>query len=438
MKRFYGREKELSTLKRIEKQSESSATFTVLMGRRRVGKTELTKRIMDNSEHSCYLFTSKVAEPLLALSWQEDIFNNLGLRIPGKIDNLKDLFKELFIYSEENHFTLVIDEYQEIEKINKAFFSEFQNLWDTYKNKSKMNLIVCGSVYSLMVKIFENAKEPLFSRCNLKMTLKPLPPSVIKEILSDYYPKYTNEDLLCLYMLTGGVPRYISLLMDGGVYTKDEMIEFAVSPSSPFLTDAKDILISEIGNDYSIYFSILMLIADGYTTQSEIDSVVGKNTGSYIEKLESVFKFIKKNKPLFAPENSRKTHYEIDDQYIKFYFRFIYSNLVLIELEQYDRLKEIVMRDYETYTGKTLERYFFESMKEKGGFTLLGPYWDRKGENEIDLLSLDSFDKTCHIYEIKRNKEKYNEEKLAKKAEKFSENIPGYKIDLIGLSISDM
>ena len=216
MKRFYGREKELSTLKRIEKQSESSATFTVLMGRRRVGKTELTKKIMDNSEHSCYLFTSKVAEPLLALSWQEDIFNNLGLRIPGKIDNLKDLFKELFIYSEENHFTLVIDEFQEIEKINKTFFSEFQNLWDTYKNKSKMNLIVCGSVYSLMVKIFENAKEPLFSRCNLKMTLKPLPPSVIKEILSDYYPKYTNEDLLCLYMLTGGGPRYISLLMDGG------------------------------------------------------------------------------------------------------------------------------------------------------------------------------------------------------------------------------
>ena len=44
MKRFYGREKELSTFKRIEKQSESSATFTVLMGRRRVGKTELTKK----------------------------------------------------------------------------------------------------------------------------------------------------------------------------------------------------------------------------------------------------------------------------------------------------------------------------------------------------------------------------------------------------------
>ena len=96
------------------------------------------------------------------------------------------------------------------------------------------------------------------------------------------------------------------------------------------------------------------------------------------------------------------------------------------------------MRDYETYTGKTLERYFFESMKEKGGFTLLGQYWDRKGENEIDLLSLDSFDKTCRIYEIKRNKEKYNKEKLAKKACKFSENIPDYKIDLISLSISDM
>ena len=77
MKRFYGREKELSTLKRIEKQSESSATFTVLMGRRRVGKTELTKKIMYNIDHSFYLFTSNVADPFLPLSWQEDIFNNL-------------------------------------------------------------------------------------------------------------------------------------------------------------------------------------------------------------------------------------------------------------------------------------------------------------------------------------------------------------------------
>ena len=82
----------------------------------------------------------------------------------------------------------------------------------------------------MMVKIFEDSKEPLFGRSTAKLVLKPFPPSTIKEILEDYNPDYSNEDLLCLYMLTGGVPRYLSLLLDGGAYTKEEMIKAATEP----------------------------------------------------------------------------------------------------------------------------------------------------------------------------------------------------------------
>ena len=438
MKRFYGREKELDLLRRLDLQAKSSATFTILMGRRRIGKTELAKQLKTSCDKFCYLFISKTAEPLLASFWQEEILNSLGLRIPGKVVSFKDLFKELFIFSERNHFTLVVDEFQEIAKINNSFFTDLQNLWDNHRNTSKMNLIVSGSIYSLMVKIFEDSKEPLFGRCTAKMTLKPLPPSTIKEILRDYNPDYNKEDLLCLYALSGGVPRYITLLMDGGAYTKDEMIDYALSPYSAFLSDAKDILISEIGNDYAIYFSILRLIAEGYVTQTEIDSVIGKNVGSYIDKLERLFCVIKKKKPLFAPENSRKAHWEIMDPNMRFCFRFIYPNEQLLELGQYDRLKDLVMRDYDTFVGKTLEDYFFEVLKERGGFTMLGSWWDNKGENEIDIIALDSFDKSCKLYEVKRNKSKYSEKKLKEKADKFVKNIPDYKIKLIGLSIDDM
>ena len=438
MKKFYGREKELELLKRIDAQSRENATFAILLGRRRIGKTELAKQIMNYSDRYCYLFTSKTAEPILVSMWQQEVLESLGLRISGKVESLKDLFKEIFIFSETNHFTLVIDEFQDLMKVNDSFFSDLQNLWDSYKNRSKINLIVSGSIYSLMVKIFENSKEPLFGRCTAKIVLKPFSPTEIKEILSDYNPDYSNEDLLCLYMLTGGVPRYVSLLMDRGAFTKNKMIEYALDAYSPFLSDAKDILISEIGKEYTIYFSILRLIAEGYTTQSEIDSIIGKNTGSYIEKLGNLFCVLKKNKPLFASSESRKAHWEIIDPNMRFYFRFIYPNQNLIELEQFSRLKAIVERDYETFTGKTLEKYFFELLKEKGDFSDLGSWWDRKGENEIDIVVLDSFTKTCKLYEIKRNKKKYNEEKLLLKGEVFRKNIPGYSIEYIGLSMDDM
>ena len=123
---------------------------------------------------------------------------------------------------------------------------------------------------------------------------------------------------------------------------------------------------------------------------------------------------------------------------MKFYFRFIYPNQNLIELEQFGALRNIVNRDYDTFTGKTLETYFVELLKEKGGFSMLGSWWDSKGQNEIDIVSIDSSDKSCTLYEVKRNKSKYNPDKLAEKAEIFKKNIPGFKTELIGLSIENM
>lgn len=138
--------------------------------------------------------------------------------------------------------------------MNSSIFSDIQNLWDQYKDKAKINFIASGSIYSMMMKIFENRKEPLFGRLTSKITLQPFAVSVIKEILNDYNPKYTQEDLLCLYMLTGGVPKYIHLLMEAGAVTKNKMLSMATSPDSPFIGEGKDLLISEFGKEYGTYF----------------------------------------------------------------------------------------------------------------------------------------------------------------------------------------
>lgn len=97
----------------------------------------------------------------------------------------------------------------------------------------------------MMKKIFENNKEPLFGRLTSKIILKPFSVSTIKEILKDYNPKYTPEDLLAFYLITGGVAKYVALLMEAGAVTFNQMIRYTIRPDSPFLSEGRDLLISE-------------------------------------------------------------------------------------------------------------------------------------------------------------------------------------------------
>lgn len=437
MESFYDRKNELLNLSQIEKQSEKNACFTLITGRRRIGKTELLKHFI-NDKKSVYLFTSRSAEKTLCNQWQKNLSEHLGLKIFGNIENLADLFEQIMLYSKENHFTLVIDEFQDIEYVNKAFFSQMQNIWDNLKASSKINLIVCGSVYSLMTKIFKDDKEPLFGRATHTIHLKPFTPSVVKTILKDFNPKYKAEDLLCLYMLSGGVAKYIFLLMYAGATTKNKMLDCVCNMTSPFLSDGRDILISEIGKDYGTYFSILQAIASGHTSQSEIDSIIQKNTGAYLQNLQKIFGIIEQIRPMFAKSECRNARWQIVDEYMLFYFRFIISNQDLIELGNYELLRQIILRDYETFTGKTLERYFTAKIQEEESLTKIGGWWDRKSDNEIDIIAVNDLEKVCNIYEVKRQFNKIKLDKVESKAQVFMQNLKNYSYKVSGLSMEDM
>lgn len=435
--KFYGRKKELEILKLNEVQSRNTSCFTVMVGRRRIGKTSLLLESVEKQKY-LYLFVSRKNEQLLCAQFQKEAQEVLGLQIFGSIRAFQDIFEQLLIYATKEHYTLIIDEFQEFEYVNASIFSDIQRLWDKYKDHAKLNFIACGSIYSMMLKIFEDRKEPLFGRLTSKMVLQPFSVGVMKEILGDYNPKYTSEDLLCMYTITGGVAKYITLLMEAGAITETMMFDLITRPDSPFLVEGKDLLVSEFGKEYGTYFSILQLIASGKTTQTEMDSIVGKNTGAYLVNLEKEYSLISKNKPMFAKPESRKARWSISDNYLRFWFRFIYPSQSMLELGKHGLLREYIVQNYEQYSGLMLEKYFREKISESERITAIGSYWDNKGENEIDLIAINDLDKTGIVAEVKRNPKKINIELLKLKAKTIQKELAKYQIEVLGFSMKDM
>jgi len=365
----------------------------------------------------------------------------LGVPLFGEVREFSKIFQFLMQLSEERPFTLIIDEFQEFLRINPSIFCDMQHFWDIHKEKSKINLLVCGSVYSLMHKIFEDYKAPLFGRVTHFFRIKPFKISVLKEILADNYPDFSNEDLLALYTFTGGVAKYVQLLIDNKAFTLKKMLNFIAKEDSQFIIDGKNMLIEEFGKDYTIYFTILSAIARGENTRGQIENTVGCEIGGYLTRMEHDYGLISKNIPLFAKSETKNVRYAIDDNYLTFWFRFVYKYSHVIEIAQFEIFKQIIERDYTTFSGRILERYFREKLIEQGRFTKIGAFWDRTGQNEIDLITLNELDKTAFIAEIKRNEKHicYSvlKEKAANMLAKTGE-LKEYNIEYKGLSLNEM
>ena len=293
----------------------------------------------------------------------------------------------------------------------------------------------------MMTKIFKDKKEPLYNRQTRFMSVKPFTPKVLKEIMAEYNSSYTPEDLLALYSFTGGVAKYVQLLVDAGATTKTKMLNHMIKADSVFLSEGKSILIEEFGKDYGIYFSILSAIARGKTLRSEIEQVVGREIGGYLTKLENEYEIISKRQPIFERSTTKNVRYTMEDNFFTFWFRFIYKYNYMLEIENYDSLKTIIIRDYETFSGLMLERYFKRILIESRDYTRIGSWWDRKGENEIDIVAENELNDEAVFIEVKRKAENFDAGVLSDKVAVFTRatgEFKGYSVAMKGLSMEDM
>ena len=434
---FYDRTNELTELQRIQNLSFSDhSRLTVVTGRRRIGKTSLIMKSVEGLP-TVYLFVGRKAEATLCSEFIPVISQSLDTFVPAEIRTFRSLFQYLMELASNKAFNLVIDEFQEFYNIDESVYSDMQNIWDAYRRKSKMNLIVSGSIYSLMQKIFQSKKEPLFGRADNIIKLSAFDLSTLKDIMRDYRSGYTNDDLLALYSFTGGVPKYVELFCDNQMLSVDEMISFMVRENSPFTDEGKNLLIEELGKNYAI----LSAISGGINTQPGIEAALGdKSIGGQIKRLIEDYNIIVRQRPILAKEGSQTVRYEIQDNFLRFWFNYFDRYRSLIEIKNFVGLQSIIKKDYPTYSGIMLERYFKQQFAESFQYRAIGSWWELKGyQNEIDIVGLKLEKNQAVVAEVKRQKKNFKPELLVAKTEHLKQKLlPKYRIEMRCLSLEDM
>lgn len=434
--KFYDREIETETLRRIEATSHEYAQMTVITGRRRIGKTTLIRHAYKDID-MVYFFVARKSEALLCDELADSIRHTLGEDL-GDFNSMARLFAAVMQIAKRRHVTLVFDEFQNFKYVNESFFSDMQNIWDENKEEAHINLVVCGSLYSMMTKIFDDRKEPLYGRATSRMRLRAFPLSTLREIMRDNNPGYTPDDLLAMYMITGGVAKYVEQLHMQKAFTKTQIINTVLQFGSYFIDEGKELHSDEFGKDYGNYFSILSAIAGGFNERGEIKSYTGIEAGGYLDRLENAYDLIYRYRPYLASENSRNVRYGIKDNFMNFWFRFIYKYRSAVEIGNLTYVREKVKDDYSTFSGWILERYFRQMYRDTGLYNTVTNYWEKDGQNEIDLIAVNDAEREIVIGEVKRNPRRINLHGLEKKASAITSHRKGWKISYAALSLDDM
>jgi AAA+ ATPase superfamily predicted ATPase len=430
--RFYDRESELKALYKVHQQIQTCSRLTVITGRRRIGKTRLIQEFCSDI-NNLYFFVSRKNEEILCDEFMGYI-RDMGLPATyGKFTRLIDIFSLLFDLGTQRELTVVIDEFQELLQVNPAFFADFQNLWDRRKNSSHLHIIVSGSVYSMMHRIFLDYGQPLYGRADLLINLKAFPISTLAEILEEE-AAYSAENLLACYILSGAVPRYLEILRDNNALTKDRAIDLIFSPYSVFADEGKHLLIEEFGRDYGVYFSILELISGGKNSRVEMESIVESSLGGYLERLENDYKLISQYRPVTAKKGSRSVKYKLHDPFLAFWFAFFYRYRSAIESSNTEYLKQRFTENYPQFAGYWLERLFSDIYQQSGEYNIIGSYWESGFHNEIDIVAINDAKKLMTLAEVKMQSKNIRKDQLVKKSEKLRRHYPDYHIEYRYLS----
>ena len=409
MSRFIDREQELNFL--LSEYRRSGSSLVVIYGRRRIGKTELISKFI-NDKKSIYFLATEEDEVQNRNAFKNTVSDFLGNELlrEARIDNWEILFKSLVAEKPNEKIILAIDEFQYLGLANSAFPSIMQKMWDTYLKNSNIMVILCGSLISMMESQTLNYSSPLYGRRTGQIRLKQIP----FLHYHDFYPNKDYKSLIEYYSVTGGVPKYIELFYDSeDIFSA---INKNILSKQSFLYDEAHFLLQKEVSEVGTYFSIMKAIAAGNRKLSKISSSIEiKQTSlsKYLKTLASL-DLIEREVPVTEPnpQKSKKGLYRIKDNYILFWFKFIYPNMGFIESGNttivMNKLKENFIDKHVSFIYENVCIENLWNMNAEGNlkftFDKIGRWWNNT--SEIDIIGIDSTGNNILFGECKYKKSK--------------------------------
>lgn len=406
---FIGREQELNALEKL--YTSDKFEFAVIYGRRRVGKTAIINRFLDNKKAIYFMGVESNAKLNLENLSKSIIEYSSGIETETSFLSFQAAFEYVFKLAQNERMILAIDEYPYVARSSKSLASTLQLLIDRYKDSSKLMLILCGSSMSYMEDHVLAYKAPLYGRRTAQMKVLPFD----FEETCRYFKRLSAEDKALIYGIVGGTPQYL-LQIDDSLSVEENIKNTFLNPMSFLYEEPINLLKQEV-REPAVYTAVITAIASGASRMSEISGKVGEDTNvcsAYIKSLINLG-IVQKETP-YGEKASRKSVYSIEDNMLRFWYRFVLENNSAIARGATDSVYRRIEPKLSDYMGKVFEeickQYLWKQLiagKCPVGFKSLGRWWGNdpieKCQTEIDIMGEQDKD-TALFAECKWTNEK--------------------------------
>ena len=417
---FIGREKELRTLENF--YSKEGIGMIVVYGRRRIGKSTLINEFVKDKKAIFYT-ASKVGNERNAELFAKQVLLTLSPRNEHlKFDSLEGLFDFIAIEAKKDKIILVIDELPYWAEKDESFLSILQKYIDTSWRDTNIKIILCGSSLSFMEKKVLSEKSPLFGRRDSQMRVDAF--NYLDSAL--FVPDYSFEDKAIVYGITGGVPKYLSLI-DPHLSLDENIIRLFFTSSGYLYDETKNLLVQEF-SDVSLVNNIIEQVAHGENTISDIATKLKERETTVLYPLEKLLQveIVTKKRCMGEEKNKKKTQYVLKDTMFKFWYEFIPAAISAIEMGKGELYyNKIVKPKLHSYMGSIFEnmcRYFTFQKGILGAFgpfiNEVGSWWgneliEEEGKKryeptDIDVVAFSTSEKQYLVGECKFKNEEFD------------------------------
>ncbi len=408
---FVNRTSELKKLKSL--WEEKCSQLVVIYGRRRVGKTEVIKEFLKKTKGIYYLSDKRTHKDQL----QEfarvvgNFFKDEFLQKKG-FSSWIEAFEYIKDKSKKEKFVVAIDEYPYLVETDSSTSSVFQKIWDEYLKDTNIFLILCGSSISMMESELIAYKAPLYGRTTCQLLIEPMG----FEESWKFFPKKNFSDFLSYYSITGGMPIYMTNFEKYPTILK--AVENLCWDKNGIFYNAVPIILKQELRTPNNYFAILSAIAQGKTRLGEISTSTQleySKVNKYIKTLEKL-QLVKRETPVTEekPHKSKKGIYILKDNFVRFWFEYVFSFSSDLEIRNFKNAKEKFKKHSNILQAIAYEQIAREDLQKSFSLEKTGRFWNK--DVEIDGIGFKG--KNTYFMEAKCSKRKVNLRELNKLREK--------------------